>query len=34
MNLKAFDTGYNYGKELVDGGTSKAKKTVVKETTS
>ena len=25
MNLKAFDTGYNYGKELVDGGKANAK---------
>jgi len=34
MNLKAFDMGYNYGKELVDGEKPKVKKTAVKATSS
>jgi 2-oxoglutarate ferredoxin oxidoreductase subunit gamma len=32
MNLRAFDTGYNYGKELVEGEKPKAKKAVANAT--
>jgi 2-oxoglutarate ferredoxin oxidoreductase subunit gamma len=32
MNLRAFDTGYNYGKELMEGAKPKAKKVAAKAT--